>query len=96
MSKIAKSQRNERTPRGSKKITVNNLAKYLTKYEAGKLNYKETLKLFSFLIRTKLAWKLHGVYPVFAGDLINKNLITKSGKINWKECKKLKDIREAI
>jgi len=69
----------------SKKITSTNLATYLTEYEKGNLGVRQSLKLYSFLIKTGLAWKLQGKYGRLANQLVSDGVIDDSGKINWKK-----------
>ena len=51
-------------------------------YEQDELNTKESLFLFSELIKSGLAWKLQGHYGRTAQSLINQELIFKNGDIN--------------
>jgi len=50
-------------------------------FESGELEEKETLKLFSDLIKTGMCWKLQGFYGRIAEDLIQKNIINRKGNI---------------
>ena len=50
-------------------------------YEAGFLDMRETLELFSQLIRTGQAWNLPGHYIRTAHHLINVGYITPRGQI---------------
>jgi len=54
---------------------------YIIRYEAGELNDKETLKLFSHLIKTGRAWQLQGSYGRTAWALIQDKFISKQGKL---------------
>lgn len=58
-------------------------------YEAGKLNNKAILELFSELIKTGQAWKLQGAYGRTAKNLMDKGLILKDGVIDWERYQKL-------
>jgi len=50
-------------------------------YEHGDLDSAGTLKLFSFLIETGLAWQLQGMYGRAAERLIKDGIISKKGEI---------------
>ncbi|KKM20788.1 hypothetical protein LCGC14_1641870 [marine sediment metagenome] len=50
-------------------------------YECGELDDKDTLKLFSKLIKTGQCWSLQGCYGRTAKNLIDNNYIDKFGKI---------------
>lgn len=52
-------------------------------YEAGTLSPESTLKLFSSLIGSGLAWQLQGHYGRMARDLIGAGFIGHDGVINW-------------
>ena len=52
-------------------------------FESGGLNNKDTLELFSELIKTGQAWQLQGCYGRTAQALIDKGLIDTQGIINW-------------
>ena len=47
------------------------------------MSNKEVLEFFAELIKTKQKWALQGQYGKFANDLIEKNVISKEGLINW-------------
>ena len=64
-------------------ITNENRIDYIMDYECGDLNDKETLELFSHLIKNGMAWNLQGHYGRTANQLINNDYICKNGKINW-------------
>ena len=64
-------------------ITNENRIDYIMDYECGDLNDKETLELFSHLIKNGMAWNLQGHYGRTANQLINNDYICKIGKINW-------------
>jgi hypothetical protein len=50
-------------------------------YESGELNDKETLELFSTLIKSGMAWKLQGSYGRMASSLIEGSYIDRDGTI---------------
>lgn len=50
-------------------------------YESGELSDKDTLILFSNLIKSGRAWQLQGSYGRVAKSLIDNGYISKSGKI---------------
>jgi hypothetical protein len=64
-------------------ITEKNRINYIMGYECGDLNDKETLELFSHLIKNGMVWKLQGHYGRTANSLINNDYICKNGNINW-------------
>jgi len=51
-------------------------------YESGQLSDKETLRLFSDLIRNGMAWTLQGHYGRTAVALIDSGWLFKDGSIN--------------
>jgi len=50
-------------------------------FETGQLNNKETLVLFSHLIKTGKAWSLQGSYGRAARSLIDGGYISEKGEI---------------
>jgi hypothetical protein len=52
-------------------------------FENGELSQKNTLKLFSKLIKSGDVWNLQGFYGRTATDFIESRLIDDKGKINW-------------
>jgi hypothetical protein len=58
-------------------------------YEAGELDDKGTIELFSHLIKDGSAWSLQGAYGRTASALIEKKLISREGKINKAKLRKL-------
>lgn len=60
-------------------------------YESGELGNEGILELFSELIKTGQAWALQGSYGRMAQSLIDDNLITKTGWINWHRLHDLKE-----
>ena len=61
-------------------ITNENRINYIMGYECGDLNDKETLELFSHLIKNGMAWNLQGHYGRTAREY---DYISKNGEINW-------------
>ena len=68
-------------------ITNENRVNYIMGYECGDLNDKETLELFSHLIKNGMAWNLQGHYGRTASQLITHDYINKNGDINYKKLK---------
>jgi len=66
-------------------ITEKNRINYIMGYECGDLNDKETLELFSHLIKNGMAWNLQGNYGRTANQLIIHDYINKNGDINYKK-----------
>ena len=64
-------------------VTQENRINYIMGYECGDLNDKETLELFSHLIKNGMAWSLQGHYGRTASELMARDLIDKNGDINW-------------
>ena len=64
-------------------ITNENRINYIMGYECGDLNDKETLELFSHLIKNGMVWNLQGHYGRTARELIEYDYISKNGEINW-------------
>jgi len=64
-------------------ITEKNRINYIMGYECGDLNDKESLELFSHLIKNGMAWGLQGHYGRTANNLIERELIDENGVINW-------------
>lgn len=73
-----------------KQITEKNLVTYIMRYESGEITYDEYFSLFGYLIRTKKAWSLQGMYGREASNLIKSGLINRKGEVQWKEIKKSK------
>ncbi len=61
-------------------------------FEDGNLSDKDTLKLFSKLIKNGECWVLQGFYGRTATSLIDNELIDKKGKINWKKFNELESV----
>lgn len=55
----------------------------ITAFEEGELTLVQVLELFSYLIRSKLLWRLQGNYERTAQDLLDRGLIDSSGEIVW-------------
>jgi hypothetical protein len=71
-------------------VTEKNRVDYIIAYEEGRLDVDGKLELFSYLIKTGLAWTLQGsVYGRPAMALLKSGVIDAKGKIH-KE--KLKDV----
>lgn len=51
-------------------------------YESGELDTRETVELFSELVRTGLAWQLQGFYGRTAHSLIRSGILDNSGAID--------------
>lgn len=51
-------------------------------YEAGELSDLQTLRLFSFLVKSGRAWELQGSYGRTAQALISDGWLNKGGAIN--------------
>jgi hypothetical protein len=60
------------------------LVSLIIAYESGELGAEDTLRLFSRLIKSGLAWQLQGHYGRVAASLIEQGIINKNGRINWK------------
>ena len=58
-----------------------NIIDYIIKYENGQLSDKNTLKLFSELIRTGQVWSLQGCYGRTASALIEDGWLDSKGNI---------------
>jgi len=58
-----------------------NLVDSIIDFETGALDDAGTLKLFSYLIKTGMAWTLQGFYGRTASGLIDGGYISKTGKI---------------
>ena len=44
---------------------------------------EEIIEAWAYLIRTKMCWSLQGYFGRAAASLIENNLITEDGIINW-------------
>lgn len=52
-------------------------------FESGELGSEETLELFSELIADGSVWLLQGCYGRIANDLIERELLSDEGDINY-------------
>jgi len=50
-------------------------------YESGELNERETIELFSELVKNGMAWSLQGHYGRTAASLIEAGILTRNGEI---------------
>jgi len=57
------------------------LAQKLILYETGKLNEKDTIKLFSYLIKSGTGYKLQGSYGRACQYFIDNKIIDDNGDI---------------
>lgn len=55
----------------------------IIEFELGGLNDAEVVELFAELIRNGMAWSLQGHYGRTASSMIEMNLISKQGVINY-------------
>jgi hypothetical protein len=62
-------------------VNAKNKVDYIIQYEQGDLTDDETLELFSYLIKSGLAWTLQGHYGRTAKALIDNGYIDKKGKV---------------
>jgi hypothetical protein len=58
-----------------------NITNQIIAYEVGELNDRESIELFSELIRSGMAWTLQGHYGRSAVSLIEEGYIAKDGEI---------------
>lgn len=63
------------------KVTRGSLVDRIVEYESGELSFKNILELFSYLLKTGLAWTLQGHYGRTATNLIDQGYIKQDGKI---------------
>lgn len=59
----------------------------MIKWEQGELPAKETIELFSELIKSKTCWNLQGAYGRQATHFINEQYLTHNGTILYKGLK---------
>jgi len=69
----------------TKALTKSQRVDMIIDYEQGELGSLNTLRLFSDLIRTKMAWSLQGAYGRTAKALIEDQWIDSKGKINYEK-----------
>lgn len=62
-----------------------NITNQIIAYEVGELNEMDSLKLFSELIKSGMAWTLQGHYGRTASNLIGEGYIDEDGEIIYKE-----------
>ena len=60
-----------------------NLIKQIIEYENGEGTQEEAIQLFSELIKNGQAWSLQGHYGRTAQSLIDRDIISSDGTINW-------------
>ena len=53
-------------------------------FEDGSISKYNFYKLFSYLIKTRQAWRLQGFYGRTAKAIIESGYISEDGTINWK------------
>ena len=63
------------------KVNEKNRIDYIMRYEGGEITAKETLELFSHLLKTRLAWQLQGHYGRTASAFIEAGYLNENGKI---------------
>ena len=68
-------------PAGEVTVNQSNSLDFIIIYEQGELEPDAQLALFSYLVRSGLAWKLQGVYGRQAVSLINGGWLDKQGNI---------------
>lgn len=50
-------------------------------FENGQLSEVDSIKLFSYLVKTKMAWKLQGFYGRTAHQLIESGILDRNGNV---------------
>jgi hypothetical protein len=65
----------------SGKVDRSNVTNYIMDYEGGDLDDQGTLELFSFLIKSGMAWTLQGHYGRTATALIDNGYLDEKGNI---------------
>lgn len=60
---------------------MQNSVSLMMDFEQGSLSEVDSIKLFSFLVKTKMAWKLQGMYGRTAHNLIENGVLDKKGNI---------------
>lgn len=63
------------------KVTYRNLVGYMSDYEEGNLSETETIHLFSYLLKSKLAYSLETHYRETAETLVNEGYLGPKGEI---------------
>ncbi|AXQ61123.1 hypothetical protein SEA_HANK144_70 [Streptomyces phage Hank144] len=51
-------------------------------YELGELDARETVELFSLLVKSGMAWTLQGSYGRTANELIHAGYLTQDGAVS--------------
>jgi len=74
------------------KVHAGNVVDYIMDYEAGDQEVKDTIDLFSYLIKTRQCYRLQGHYGRTACSIIKAGIIDTKGKIKTNKLKEL--IRE--
>ena len=49
------------------------------------ITFKDTIHAWSYLIGTKLCWKLQGSFGRMASNLIEQGVIETDGTLNWEQ-----------
>ena len=62
-------------------VTAKNLVDYIIDFESGNLDSQDSLRLFSYLVKTGSAWTLQGVYGRTAKALIEEGYLDMQGNI---------------
>jgi hypothetical protein len=60
---------------------MENSVSLMMDFEQGSLSEVDSIKLFSFLVKTKMAWTLQGMYGRTAHNLIENGVLDKKGNI---------------
>jgi hypothetical protein len=76
---------NETTTKGERIMDTEtkefDLTHAIISYESGEMEEAEFLELFSYLIKTRLAWTLQGCYGRTAAALISNRIISPDGEV---------------
>lgn len=73
---------------------MSELVDLIIRYESGESSNKETLELFSKLVKSGQAWKLQGSYGRTAKDMIENELLSVRGELTSKAKQLLKEEEE--
>ena len=73
---------------------MSELVDLIIRYESGESSNKETLELFSKLVKTGRAWSLQGSYGRTAKDMIENELLSVRGELTSKAKQLLKEEEE--
>jgi hypothetical protein len=60
---------------------MKNLVSMMMDFENGNLSEVDTVKMFSHLIKTRMAWSLQGFYGRTAHNLIESGVLDRKGAI---------------